>query len=627
MKVYRAETGQYIHWSNSLAKHINTLDDFKQELERCTGVPAVEQILMTSFGTQVKQSQLKQVLEATGMDEYIIFCYDRQYLGASTEEIATLLDVEMPTLEPIISPLAGDLLLKDLKTSTKSTSLSQHCELYLTLFAKFDSFSQALMKTTTSHTKLAKTLVEEQKAQSMALNVALTNLETHSNITNHGVQDFYTMAEKELDKQLTLLDTADIDLNILRNIQIHPAFINHSTNSNNTMDTLTKKQFLADYLDMDQLETARRDTEDLCKDLAQDVQFLRSVVKELQEYEGDLRQEIVKDHNLHTLDSMLMDIQETRDKGQFLRDKIKRDLNRIYSKIADILQVPISSLFANLSLDASTISTSTTTSNTLTGSIQRITSSTFSSHPIDNSVNTQPYSSLARRNSSSQASQDTVTFPSHTKKTLEAFYHLAEIHVNDYLPKLSSYESIVRQHISKVIQMKRQSIQKYLKNMTTISQLQSDIAATSPHLKSASKALSEFKNKYGLSYLETSRDMLFAYGALMIEVLRRKEYTSILIENANIIADILGRFREQEQDRRNSFSHNIIRTLPFDISSINDAAPHFEISTINTTDNAPPISKKDIIDFVSLLDRSYSQAIGGQVKTGNSRDKSDQHSL
>ncbi|SAM02365.1 hypothetical protein [Absidia glauca] len=634
MKVYRAETGQHIHWSNNLAKHIHTLDDFKQELEQCTGVPASEQILMTSFGTQVKQSQLKEVLQAAGRDEYIIFCYDRHYLGASPDEIATLLDVELPSLEPSIPPLAANTLLKDLKTSSKSISLSQHCELYLTLFAKFDSFSQTLMKTTLSHTILAKTLVEEQKSQSMALNVALTNLETHSSITNQGVQDFYMMAEKELDKQLALLDTADIDLNILRNIQVHPAIISRTTTSTMEASTsLKRKQSLADYLDMDQLETARRDTEELCKDLTQDIQFLRSVVVELQEYEGNLRHQIVKDHNLHSLDSMLMDIQETRDKGQFLRDKIKRDLNRIYSKIADILQVPISSLLANLTLDSSTTSTATstttTTSNTPTASIQRTATQSLSSHTssIDNSVNTQQHSSLARRNSSSPSSHDTTPFPAHTKKTLEAFYHLAEIHVNDYLPKLTSYESTVRQHISKLIQMKRQSIQKFLKNMTTISQLQSDIAATSPHLDSASKALSDFKNKYGSSYLETSRDMLFAYGTLMIEVLRRKEYASILVENANLIADVLSRFREQEQDRRSQFRHDIIQTLPFSISNINDAAPQFEISTSNTSDSGPLISKKDVIDFVSLLDRSYSQAIGTRGKGATSRDKNDQHSL
>ncbi|KAI8084748.1 uncharacterized protein BX664DRAFT_267274 [Halteromyces radiatus] len=529
---------------------------------------------MTSFGTQIKQDQLKEVLEATGKDEYIVFCYDRYYLGASMEEIATLLDVEMPTLEPPVSPLAVSTLLNTVKAISKSATLSHHCEAYLSLFAKFDSYSQLLMKNVSSHTLLAKTMVEEQKAQSMALNVAVTNLETHIQITNQGVQEFYLKAEKELDKQSALLDTTDIDLDILRSIQIHPEFIDH-TNNYNAMEnviSLEGKTSLMDFVDMDQLQTARQDTQELCQNLANDIQFLRSVVMELKEYEDDLRQQIAIDHDLQTLDTMLMDIQEIRDKAQFLRDKIKRDLNRIYIKIADLLQVPLSSLFATLSLDGST--------------------------------------------------NASTTFPSQSKKTLEAFYHLAEIHVNDYLSKLNSYEAIVRQHINKLSQLKRQSIQKFLKNMNTVSQLQSDIAATSPRLDSANKSLMDFKSRYGTSYLETSRDMLFAYGALMIEVLRRKEYASILVENANLIADILGRFREQEEERRNFFRHDIENTLPFKITTINEAAPQFEISTINTYDSKSLITKKDIIDFVSLLDRSYSQAMGNQMNPGTNRPSS-----
>jgi hypothetical protein len=38
--------------------------DLKVELEKCTGVPVQSQILMTSFGTQVKESNLKEILEA-----------------------------------------------------------------------------------------------------------------------------------------------------------------------------------------------------------------------------------------------------------------------------------------------------------------------------------------------------------------------------------------------------------------------------------------------------------------------------------------------------------------------------------------------------------------------------------
>jgi hypothetical protein len=42
------------------------LDGLRRALERYTGVPAGAQILMTSFGTQVKQDMVKDVVQATG---------------------------------------------------------------------------------------------------------------------------------------------------------------------------------------------------------------------------------------------------------------------------------------------------------------------------------------------------------------------------------------------------------------------------------------------------------------------------------------------------------------------------------------------------------------------------------
>jgi hypothetical protein len=62
---------------------------------------------MTSFGTQVKESNLKEILEAKDQDEYILFCYDRQYLDALPEEISNLLDVETPKLEPKLPSFTG----------------------------------------------------------------------------------------------------------------------------------------------------------------------------------------------------------------------------------------------------------------------------------------------------------------------------------------------------------------------------------------------------------------------------------------------------------------------------------------------------------------------------------------
>ncbi|CAO3642969.1 unnamed protein product [Cunninghamella blakesleeana] len=570
----------------------------------------------------------------------------KHYLGATKEEITTLLDVEMPILDPSITSLDGLSLLDNLKrSSTQLSSLSQQCELYLTLFAKFDSYSQSVFKTITSHTQLSKTLVEEQKAQSMALNVAFTNLESHSKFTNHGIQLFYNLAEKELKKQSALLDTADIDLEILQNIKIHAEFISHSNKtiesssspSSSSPTPLNGKTHLIDFINTEQVQTAKKDAIEICVYLTNEIQLLKSVITELKEYEDDLRKQIMEDHDLQTLDTFLVEVQDTRDKAQFLREKIKRDLNRIYTKISELLNVPISSLFSTLSLDSSSSSSSSTTSgsNILTNAIPtsslassisslatnatNVTTTNTTFHGDNISDNKTPMN-FKRQDAVLLSSHD-IPFPSQAKKTLKAFYHLAEIHVNDYLPKLTNYEFMIRKLVTKLITLKRLSIQNFLKNMNIVSQLQSDIAATSPRLDMANKSLADFKIKYPTSDLEKCRDILFAYGALMIEVVRRKEYGMILIENANVVADLMGRFREHEEDRRNFFRHDIYNTLPFEISGINEASPHFEISTININENTPRITKRDIIEFVSLLNLCYTRALEDLKKNKSGKSK------
>jgi hypothetical protein len=43
-----------------------SLDGLRRVLEKYTGVPVDAQILMTSFGTQVKQDMVEDVIKATG---------------------------------------------------------------------------------------------------------------------------------------------------------------------------------------------------------------------------------------------------------------------------------------------------------------------------------------------------------------------------------------------------------------------------------------------------------------------------------------------------------------------------------------------------------------------------------
>ncbi|KAL0079139.1 hypothetical protein J3Q64DRAFT_1270177 [Phycomyces blakesleeanus] len=567
MKLYRAETGQQVDWP-SPPTPIVTLENLKQQLEKCTGIPIESQILMTSFGTQVKEALVKDVLEATdkagspslnrsilvliqfyfmySQNEYIIFCYDRQYLGASPEDIEQLLESEMPQFEPIIPIFEASNALQTMLRSVQKPTLSQGCESYLALFAKFDAYSQALASATVKHTNMAKTIVEDQKSQRMALNVAVTNLESHNKLVYQGAQAFCSHAEKELRRQSGLLETTDVDISLLRAIQIHPFFIEG-------IETATPKSRLIDFVDEQRIQDARHNTRTVCDHLTQEIRELRALATDLKHYENDLQYQIAKDIDLQTLDSTLSDTHAMQNKSQFIRDKIKRDLGRIYSKIADLMGIPIE---------------------------------TLSVQPL-------------------RLPPGPSTVPTHAKKTFEAFKHLAEIHVTDYLPKLHDYEHTIREKVTDLVRIKRQAIQAFLTNINIVSQLQSEIAAVTPRLELAENELAEFKQNSRKNDLETARNVLFAYGALMIEAVRRNEYTTLLAEYANSMTSVLANYRNQEEDRREKFRREISTSLPFQIKSLSDSATQCEIPIIHLQNSKPTVTQKDIIAFITQLGHGY----------------------
>jgi hypothetical protein len=104
-----------------------------------------------------------------------------------------------------------------------------------------------------------------------------------------------------------------------------------------------------------------------------------------------------------------------------------------------------------------------------------------------------------------------LTLPSHAKKTLEAFDHLAEIHVKDYLPKIVEYEQVIRNHLSMLIKSKRRAMEGFLRQMNVISHLQSEIAAVSPRIDAVDKEMKGLKKQAGKDGLQKPRLIILAY--------------------------------------------------------------------------------------------------------------------
>ncbi|KAI9245163.1 hypothetical protein BY458DRAFT_537091 [Sporodiniella umbellata] len=516
---------------------------------------------MTSFGTQVKESNLQDILKATEKDEYILFCYDRQYLDALPEEISNLLDVETPQLEPKAPPFTGEDSLRSVEKVVKRQTALQSCDTYLSLFKSFDDYSQVLIKISETHTHLGKALVEEQRLQRMALNVAMTNLETHNKTMEADVRQFVMMSEKEQARQNDLVESLSADLEILKHVKIHPSF------------QLTQRKRLIDWIDLEHIEAVRQETVQLCQFLSQETQDLLSKATELAQCEQEVLADISNKNQLHSLDSILADTQETLRRAQHLKDTRKRDRSRVSDKIAELLHRPVTEHLSSLSIQSDSYDTTKT-------------ADTFQSDPQE------------------------------AKKTFVLFHHLAEYQVQHYLPQLANYEQTIRQKVATLALSKRTSIQELIKYMNAVSQIQSEIASVEPRLKDANESLVEFKTKYGQSDLGSVRDILFGYGASIIEIVRRREYAQIVSENGHLLADLMSKFKQEELKRRDYFSQEVANITPFK-PVMDESCPEYEIIPANRSLSIQdiPIQKKDITDFISLLGQAYGQATSTSLRS------------
>ncbi|KAI7898428.1 uncharacterized protein BX663DRAFT_480235 [Cokeromyces recurvatus] len=545
MKVFRAETGEPIKW-NLKPSLIKTVDELKQTFEDECGVPMSDQILMTSFGKLVKQDNLTKVLESTGKDEYIVFCYDRRYLSVDEESIEALLAAETPSLEPRVNQLDGTFILKHVQASLKNKiSIQDTCQAFISLFSTFDSHSQTLTKTVTTHIHLSQQIVQAQKFQSMALNVAITNLESHRKLADVCIRSFITQAQTELDHQQHLLDAIDQDLTLLKHVRIHSSIASHKR--------------LIDFVDIQNIQHMRHDTQDLCSYLKEHMNSLNEEIQQLKEDEDSFADGVAeKNKGLQELDELLADMLLIQQKCNYLRDKIQRDLRRVYEKISKL--VPLNQLLEELSM------------------------STKQQH---------------QQHIESSSSSSTI------KRMLDAFSHLAEIHVYDYLPKLIEYERQIREHTTHLISLKRDSISIFVRHMAVVSEFQRHVGNIQPIVDQHQLHLLQFKSRYPRG-LECVRDLLFSYGALMIEKVRRKEYMVLLVNNVSGIADAFSEFSKQEEARREAFENTVMKSLPFKLGTMmNKSAAQCKVSIQGLLAEEDGIEKKDILDFISIITQVY----------------------
>ncbi|KAG9287564.1 hypothetical protein G9A89_019625 [Geosiphon pyriformis] len=185
-------------------------------------------------------------------------------------------------------------------------------------------------------------------------------------------------------------------------------------------------------------------------------------------------------------------------------------------------------------------------------------------------------------------------------ETIEAFEHLADIHTKDYIPAMEKSDQYIRDQVNMFTHWKNTMTATLISSLQQISLLESSIASIPDTLSVLNSEIRSLNQDY--KRLAQVQQLPFAYGMTILEIVRRQEYTKLLVQKSHTLAEIMSHFRDLERKRRDVYRTEVKKVLQLNVPALDDNPPICEISTPNLRDDRlPQFSKEDIQEFADLI--------------------------
>ncbi|KAH9852196.1 hypothetical protein C2E23DRAFT_189253 [Lenzites betulinus] len=170
----------------------------------------------------------------------------------------------------------------------------------------------------------------------------------------------------------------------------------------------------------------------------------------------------------------------------------------------------------------------------------------------------------------------------------------AEIALHD----LRQLDADLRTEVQYMADVKNASTEQCVYTIQRISELNTEIV-TIP--SSMSTLQSSFRAKTSFSHIARLHNMLYAYGATVVEIVRRKEFARFFYQRAQSVLEVMAKLSSNERKRRQAHRNDVQGELPFDVKSLDDLVPNIDFSPHGSSDSPYSLERMDIDDFLHTL--------------------------
>ncbi|KAG8902194.1 oligomeric, coiled-coil, peripheral membrane protein [Tulasnella sp. 403] len=164
---------------------------------------------------------------------------------------------------------------------------------------------------------------------------------------------------------------------------------------------------------------------------------------------------------------------------------------------------------------------------------------------------------------------------------------------------IQELDAHLRDEVRTMARLKNNSTSHCLRQLRNVSRLQSTLADLPPALTSLE---SDLRLKAGFPHLQRLHNMIYYYGATIVEIVRRKEFGKLFMERAQTIAEMMAKLTANEKKRRQVYRSEVHGQLPFQAPGMDEPAPSMEISTKGSKELPFTLSRDDLLEFFNLVD-------------------------
>ncbi|KAL4066994.1 hypothetical protein V8B97DRAFT_1874301 [Scleroderma yunnanense] len=166
------------------------------------------------------------------------------------------------------------------------------------------------------------------------------------------------------------------------------------------------------------------------------------------------------------------------------------------------------------------------------------------------------------------------------------------------MQELKQLDNVLRRQVEMITQNKNEYTEQCITVLRRISTLNNDVIQL-PTTLSLLQAKLRAKNSF--PHIQRLHNMLYAYGATVIEIVRRKEFARFFYQRAQSILEVMAKLSASERKRRQVYRGEVYGQLPFDTKGMEDPVPTVDFSPTGGKDQSYSLEREDVHLLFNIL--------------------------